>query len=150
MVFFLILPISWGNQSGHDHYQGLTQQRFSLCFWETQPNFTCFHSENCCKDPFPDRTLGEHVTVSTALPDFFIICYLSSLSRPFLAYHHRTYGSSIIVRKPAVVCSHLKLSQFSWNKAEKTISPDCLICLLFCVWLKYLQKFPYFTKKKKN
>lgn len=116
MVFFLILPISWSIQSGHHRHRVLIQQHFSLRLWETQPNLTRVRSENGCKDPSPSRALGEHVTVSTALPDFSSnICYLSSLSRPFLAYRHRTYCSLITARKPAVVCSHLKLGQFVWN-----------------------------------
>lgn len=87
---------------------------FSLCFWQTQPNITHIHSENCCKDPFPNQSLGEHITVSTALPGYFCSIYhLSSLSKPILAYHHHTYCSLIIVRSTAVVCSYLKLGQFS-------------------------------------
>lgn len=91
----------------------LIQQHFSLCFWGTQPNLASIHSENYCKDPFPSRSLGEHIAVSTALNNFSCnICYLP---RPFLTYHHCTYCPLVTVRKPALVCSHLKLGQFLWN-----------------------------------
>lgn len=81
----------------------------------------------------------------TALPDFFSnICYSSWLSRPFLAYHHCTYCSLGTVRKPAVVCSHLKQDKFSWNKAEKAVRSYCLI---YCVGLKHFQKSPLLTEK---
>lgn len=87
---------------------------FSLCFWQTQPNITHIHTENCCKDPFPSQSLGEHISTSTALSGYFCsIQHLSSLSRSILAYHHYTYCSLIFVRKTAVVCSCLKLDQFS-------------------------------------
>lgn len=87
---------------------------FSHCFWQTQSHITHIHSENCCKDPFHSQSLGEHITMSTALSGYFCSIYhFSSLSRSILADHHHTYCSLIFFRKTAVVYSCLKPGQFS-------------------------------------